>query len=52
MEVIYMALFGKKKEEQKTPACACNLDCPRSEVTETADGGCPDPKTVYVPLKS
>ncbi len=37
-----MALFGKKKEEQKTPACACNLDCPRSEVTETADGGCPE----------
>ncbi len=30
-----MALFGKKKEEEKkTPACACNSGCPTSEITE------------------
>lgn len=38
-----MALFnfGKKKEEQKTPACACNGRCPASEV-ETKTHSCCD----------
>lgn len=45
-----MALFnfGKKNEEQKTPACACNGGCPASEAEsmthsccgDTADGIC------------
>lgn len=26
-------LFGKKKEEVKTPACACQNDCPTSEMS-------------------
>ena len=29
-----MGLFGKKKEEIKKPACACNGGCPTQEVTE------------------
>ena len=37
-----MALFnfGKKKEEKKTPACACNCGCPTSDVEETVNGIC------------
>ena len=38
-----MALFGKKKEEEKkAPACACNSGCPTSEVTEITSDCCPD----------
>ena len=29
-----MSLFNKKNKETKVPACACNADCPTSEVTE------------------
>lgn len=29
-----MSLFSKKNKETKVPACACNADCPTSEVTE------------------
>ena len=37
-----MALFnfGKKKEEQKTPACACNCGCPTSETVEIKNECC------------
>lgn len=36
-----MALFGKKKEEEKkTPACACNSGCPTSETSEITSGCC------------
>ncbi len=38
-----MALFGKKKEEEKkAPACACNSDCPASETTEITSDCCPE----------
>ena len=30
-----MSLFNRKNKEEKIPACACNADCPTSEVTET-----------------
>ena len=35
-----MALFnfGKKKEEKKTPACACRCGCPTSQTAEFANG--------------
>lgn len=42
-----MALFGfgkKKEEEGKAPACACNGDCPTSEVTEITSDCCPEAK--------
>lgn len=37
-----MALFnfGKKKEENKAPACACNCGCPTSEATEVINTCC------------
>ena len=37
-----MALFnfGKKKEEKKAPACACNYGCPTSEATEIVNECC------------
>ena len=37
-----MALFkfGKKKEEKKEPACACNCGCPTSEATEMVSTCC------------
>lgn len=37
-----MALFnfGKKKEENKAPACACNCGCPTSEATEVVNTCC------------
>lgn len=39
-----MALFnfGKKKEETKAPACACNGGCATSEVTEIKNDCCPE----------
>ena len=38
-----MALFGKKKEEEKkAPVCACNFGCSASEVTEITNGCCPE----------
>lgn len=39
-----MALFnfGKKKEEKKTPACACNGACSTSEVKEIKNDCCPE----------
>lgn len=39
-----MALFnfGKKKEETKTPACACNGSCATGEVTEIKSDCCPE----------
>lgn len=40
-----MALFGKKKEEEKKPlACACNAGCPASEATEITNDCCPNAK--------
>lgn len=40
-----MALFGKKKEEEKkAPACACNSGCPTSETTEITNDCCPETK--------
>ncbi len=35
-----MGLFGKKKEEIKKPACACNGGCPTQEVTEAEIKAC------------
>lgn len=36
-----MALFGKKREEEKkSPACACNSGCPVSETTEATSDCC------------
>lgn len=37
-----MSLFnlGKKKEETKKPACACNGTCPTSEATEISNTCC------------
>ena len=37
-----MALFkfGKKKEEKKVPACACNSGCQTAEITEIANNCC------------
>ena len=36
-----MALFGKKREEEKkSPACACNSGCPMSETTEVTSDCC------------
>lgn len=37
-----MALFnfGKKKAEQKTPACACNGGCPASEAESMTHSCC------------
>lgn len=36
-----MALFGKKKEEEKkAPACACNSGCPGPETTEITSDCC------------
>ena len=32
--------FGKKKEEKKTPASACNCGCPTSEVTQITNDCC------------
>ena len=37
-----MALFGKKKEEKKTPACACNSGYPSDERTEISRECCPE----------
>lgn len=38
-----MALFGKKKEEEKkAPACDCNSGCPTSEATEITNDCCPE----------
>lgn len=40
-----MALFGKKKEEEKkAPACACNFGYPTSETTEITSDCCPEVK--------
>lgn len=40
-----MALFGKKKEEEKkAPACACNSGCPTSETTEITNDCRPEAK--------
>ena len=40
-----MALFGKKKEEErKAPACACNSGCPTSEATEITSDCCLEAK--------
>lgn len=40
-----MALFGKKKEEEKkAPTCACNSGCPASEATEITSDCCPEAK--------
>ena len=40
-----MALFGKKKEEEKkAPACACISGCPTSETTEITSDCCPEAK--------
>ena len=40
-----MALFGKKKEEEKkAPACTCNSGCPTSEPTEITSDCCPKAK--------
>lgn len=40
-----MALFGKKKEEEKkVPACACNSSCPASEATEITSDCRPEAK--------
>lgn len=41
-----MALFnfGKKKEEKKTPACACSSGCPTSEAEEITNDCCPEAK--------
>lgn len=36
--------FGKKKEETKKPACACNGNCHTAEVTEITNDCCPDSK--------
>lgn len=30
-----MSLFNRKNKEEKIPACACNVGCPTSKVTET-----------------
>lgn len=35
-----MALFGKKKEQQKDPACVCNSHCPTTEVAENTSESC------------
>ncbi len=35
-----MALFGKKKEEKKVLACACNSGCLVSETTEITNDCC------------
>lgn len=34
-----MSLFRRKKEEKKSPACACKCGCPTSEVKAVANGG-------------
>lgn len=34
--------FGKKKEEQKAPACVCNSGCSTAESTETASNCRPE----------
>lgn len=39
-----MALFGKKKEEKKAPACACNSGCPAAEAAEITSDCCPEAK--------
>lgn len=39
-----MALFGKKKEEKKAPACACNGGCPTNEVNEIVNDCCAEAK--------
>ena len=40
-----MALFGKKKEEEKkATACACNSGCPASEATEITSDCCHEAK--------
>lgn len=40
-----MALFGKKKEEEKkAPACACDSGGLTSEATEITSGCCPEAK--------
>lgn len=40
-----MALFGKKKEEEKkASACACSSGCPASETTEITNDCCPEAK--------
>lgn len=47
-----MALFGKKKEEEKkAPACACNSGCPTSEVTEITSGCCPEAQNCICCIK-
>lgn len=32
--------FGKKKEEKKTPTCACNCGCPTSDVEKITNDCC------------
>lgn len=40
-----MALFNfGKKEEKKTPACACSSGCPTSEAEEITNDRCPEAK--------
>lgn len=39
-----MVLFGKKEEEKKAPACACNSGCPVSETTEITSDCCSETK--------
>lgn len=41
-----MALFNfkKRKEEKKTPHCACNCGCSTSEVSEITNDCCPEAK--------
>lgn len=39
-----MALFGRKKEQKKAPACACNCGCPTNEVNEIVNDCCAEAK--------
>lgn len=36
--------FGKRREEKKTPTCACNCGCPTSEVEEIKSYCCTEAK--------
>ena len=44
-----MALFkfGKKKEEKKVPACACNSGCQTAEITEITNNCCSEKDGIY-----
>lgn len=46
-----MALFGKKKEEKKAPACACNSGCPASEATEITGDCCSETENGICSIK-